>query len=71
MPRRIRQVNFGAGSAGYQLMGELLNDRAGLQTVHVPLQERRRDYDRRGLGHGGLCVCRGHRGAGAGQGAGA
>jgi tripartite-type tricarboxylate transporter receptor subunit TctC len=30
------KVNFGAGSAGYQLMGELLNDSAGLKTVHVP-----------------------------------
>ncbi len=32
------KVNFGAGSAGYQLMGELLNDKAGLQTVHVPFK---------------------------------
>ena len=32
------KVNFGAGSAGYQLMAELLNDRAGLQTVHVPFK---------------------------------
>ena len=32
------QVNFGAGSAGYQLMGELLNDSAGIQTVHVPFK---------------------------------
>lgn len=32
------KANFGAGSAGYQLMGELLNDRAGLQTVHVPFK---------------------------------
>ena len=30
--------NFGAGSAGYQLMGELLNDMAGVQTVHVPFK---------------------------------
>lgn len=32
------QVNFGAGSAGYQLMGELLNDVAGVRTVHVPFK---------------------------------
>ncbi len=32
------KVNFGAGSAGYQLMGELLNDSAGLKTVHVPFK---------------------------------
>jgi tripartite-type tricarboxylate transporter receptor subunit TctC len=32
------KVNFGAGSAGYQLMGELLNDMAGIQTVHVPFK---------------------------------
>ncbi|GGH65377.1 ABC transporter substrate-binding protein [Comamonas phosphati] len=32
------QVNFGAGSAGYQLMGELLNDTAKIQTVHVPFK---------------------------------
>ncbi|RKJ99331.1 Bug family tripartite tricarboxylate transporter substrate binding protein [Alicycliphilus denitrificans] len=32
------KVNFGAGSAGYQLMGELLNDMAGVQTVHVPFK---------------------------------
>lgn len=32
------KVNFGAGSAGYQLMGELLNDSAGVQTVHVPFK---------------------------------
>ncbi len=31
-------VNFGAGSAGYQLMGELLNDAAQVQTVHVPFK---------------------------------
>ena len=31
-------VNFGAGSAGYQLMGELLNDTAQVQTVHVPFK---------------------------------
>ena len=30
------KVNFGAGSAGYQLMGELLNDVAKVHTVHVP-----------------------------------
>lgn len=29
-------INFGAGSAGYRLMGELLNETAGLKTVHVP-----------------------------------
>jgi len=32
------KVNFGAGSAGYQLMGELFNDAAGVQTVHVPFK---------------------------------
>ena len=32
------QVNFGAGSAGYQLMGELLNDVAQIRTVHVPFK---------------------------------
>ncbi|SDM05543.1 Tripartite-type tricarboxylate transporter, receptor component TctC [Oryzisolibacter propanilivorax] len=32
------EINFGAGSAGYQLMGELLNDSAGIRTVHVPFK---------------------------------
>lgn len=32
------KVNFGAGSAGYQLMGELLNDAAQVKTVHVPFK---------------------------------
>ncbi|MVW78808.1 Bug family tripartite tricarboxylate transporter substrate binding protein [Bordetella sp. 02P26C-1] len=32
------KVNFGAGSAGYQLMGELLNDAAKVRTVHVPFK---------------------------------
>ena len=32
------KMNFGAGSAGYQLMGELLNDAAQVQTVHVPFK---------------------------------
>ena len=32
------KVNFGAGSAGYQLMGELLNDAAKIKTVHVPFK---------------------------------
>ncbi|MET1116864.1 MAG: tripartite tricarboxylate transporter substrate binding protein [Comamonas sp.] len=32
------QVNFGAGSAGYQLMGELFNDSARVATVHVPFK---------------------------------
>lgn len=32
------KVNFGAGSAGYQLMGELLNDTARIETVHVPFK---------------------------------
>lgn len=32
------KVNFGAGSAGYQLMGELFNDVAKVQTVHVPFK---------------------------------
>ncbi|HWV10515.1 MAG TPA: tripartite tricarboxylate transporter substrate binding protein, partial [Pseudomonas sp.] len=32
------KVNFGAGSAGYQLMGELLNDMGQVQTVHVPFK---------------------------------
>jgi tripartite-type tricarboxylate transporter receptor subunit TctC len=30
------KINFGAGSAGYRLMAELLNQEAGLKTVHVP-----------------------------------
>lgn len=32
------KANFGAGSAGYQLMAELLNEKAGIQTVHVPFK---------------------------------
>ena len=32
------KINFGAGSAGYQLMGELLNDAAKVQTVRVPFK---------------------------------
>lgn len=32
------KVNFGAGSAGYQLMGELFNDVAGIKTVYVPFK---------------------------------
>jgi tripartite-type tricarboxylate transporter receptor subunit TctC len=32
------QLNFGAGSAGYQLMAESFNDMAKLQTVHVPFK---------------------------------
>lgn len=32
------KVNFGAGSAGYQLMGELLNDKGQVQTVHIPFK---------------------------------
>lgn len=32
------KVNFGAGSAGYQLMGELLNDASKVQTMHVPFK---------------------------------
>ena len=32
------QVNFGAGSAGYQLMGELFNDAAQVHTVYVPFK---------------------------------
>lgn len=35
---RPGKVNFGAGSAGYQLMGELFNDAAKVQTVHVPFK---------------------------------
>lgn len=30
------KLNYAAGSAGYQLMAELFNDTAGVQTVHVP-----------------------------------
>jgi tripartite-type tricarboxylate transporter receptor subunit TctC len=30
------KLNFAAGSAGYQLMGELFNDMAAVHTVHVP-----------------------------------
>lgn len=33
---RPNDINFGAGSAGYRLMGELLNDTAALKTVYVP-----------------------------------
>lgn len=32
------KVNFGAGSAGYQLMGELLNDAAKMESMHVPFK---------------------------------
>lgn len=32
------KMNFGAGSAGYQLQGELLNEKAGVQTVYVPFK---------------------------------
>lgn len=32
------KVNFGAGSAGYQLMGELLNDTAKMESMHVPFK---------------------------------
>ena len=32
------KMNFGAGSAGYQLQGELLNERAGVKTVYVPFK---------------------------------
>jgi len=32
------KLSFGAGSAGYQLMAELFNDAAGLQTLHVPFK---------------------------------
>lgn len=35
---RPDQVSFGAGSAGYQLMGELLNVSAGVKTLHVPFK---------------------------------
>ena len=32
------QLNFGAGSAGYQLMAESFNDMAKVQTMHVPFK---------------------------------
>ncbi len=32
------QLNFGAGSAGYQLMAEAFNDAARVETVHVPFK---------------------------------
>jgi len=32
------EVNFGAGSAGYQLMGELLNDAGQVHTTHIPFK---------------------------------
>jgi tripartite-type tricarboxylate transporter receptor subunit TctC len=32
------QLNYGAGSAGYQLMAESFNDRAKVQTTHVPFK---------------------------------
>jgi len=35
---RPGEVNFGAGSAGYQLAGELFNDTAQVQTVHIPFK---------------------------------
>jgi tripartite-type tricarboxylate transporter receptor subunit TctC len=33
---RPGKLNYGAGSAGYQLMGELFNDVAAVSTTHVP-----------------------------------
>jgi tripartite-type tricarboxylate transporter receptor subunit TctC len=32
------KLDYGAGSAGYQLMAELFNDAAGVQTHHVPFK---------------------------------
>lgn len=32
------KLNYGAGSAGYQLMAELFNDAAKVQTTHVPFK---------------------------------
>ena len=32
------KLNYGSGSAGYQLMAELFNDMAGVQTHHVPFK---------------------------------
>lgn len=32
------KLDYGAGSAGYQLMAELFNDTAGVQTHHVPFK---------------------------------
>lgn len=33
---RPGELNYGAGSAGYQLMAEFFNEMAGIQTFHVP-----------------------------------
>lgn len=35
---RPTALNYGAGSAGYQLMAELFNDAAQVQTTHVPFK---------------------------------
>jgi len=35
---RPGRLNYGAGSAGYQLMAEQLNDAARIQTTHVPFK---------------------------------
>ncbi len=35
---RPTALNYGAGSAGYQLMAELFNDAARVQTTHVPFK---------------------------------
>lgn len=35
---RPSALNYGAGSAGYQLMAELFNDAAKVQTTHVPFK---------------------------------
>ena len=35
---RPTALNYGAGSAGYQLMAELFNDAAKVQTTHVPFK---------------------------------
>lgn len=32
------KLNYGAGSAGYQLMAELFNDTAKVQTLHIPFK---------------------------------
>jgi tripartite-type tricarboxylate transporter receptor subunit TctC len=61
------KVNFGAGSAGYQLMGELFNDAARIETVHVPFKGRGNHHGRR-FRDGGLHLRGSHGSAGTGPG---
>jgi tripartite-type tricarboxylate transporter receptor subunit TctC len=59
------KVNFGAGSAGYQLMGELFNDAARIETVHVPFKGAGNHHGRR-FRDGGLHLRGSHGSAGTG-----